>query len=132
MQSADKLMLLPDGKLRHYIWHSNRTHDDNYHLTHDEHADEAADAGDQTAVRHFDFPAGQYCMEKAVSSGGGGGAEKPHADAFYALICSPEHVVRWTDTDFLLRKIINPICHGISMAILLVIAIVYFVLPTLR
>lgn len=119
-------MLLPDGKLRHYIWHSNHTHDDNYHLTHDEHDTDDMDAGEHTAIRHFDFPSGQYCMDKAVSS-----ADK-HVDAYYALICSPEHRVRWTDTDFLLRKIINPICHGISMAILLVIAIVYFVLPTLR
>lgn len=38
----------------------------------------------------------------------------------------------WTDTDFLLRKILNPTFHGISLIILLVIAIVYFILPTLR
>lgn len=65
-------------------------------------------------------------MDKAVST-----TDQP-ANAFYAVVCSPERVVRWTDTDFLLRKIVNPICHGISMCILLVIAIVYFVLPTLR
>lgn len=48
------------------------------------------------------------------------------------MVCSPERIVHWTDTDFLFRKIINPICHGLSITTLLIIAIIYFVLPTLR
>lgn len=48
------------------------------------------------------------------------------------MVCSPERIFHWTDTDFLFRKIINPICHGLSITTLLIIAIIYFVLPTLR
>lgn len=50
----------------------------------------------------------------------------------YAIVCHPGKQARWTDTDFLLRKILNPIFHGISLIILLIISIVYFILPTLR
>lgn len=50
----------------------------------------------------------------------------------YAIVCHPGQQAMWTDTDFLLRKIINPIFHGISLIILLLIAVVYFILPTLR
>lgn len=48
------------------------------------------------------------------------------------MVCSPEKESEWTDTDFLLRKVVNPICHGISIAILLTVAVVYFVVPSLR
>lgn len=48
------------------------------------------------------------------------------------MVCSPDRESHWTETEFLLRKIVNPICHGISIAILLVVAIIYFVLPSLR
>lgn len=48
------------------------------------------------------------------------------------MVCSPEKDFHWTDPDFLLRKIVAPICHGISIIILLFVAICYFILPTLR
>lgn len=124
-QSFDKLLLLPDGQLRHYILQHSQPgveHDDQFHLRPHDDDDDLEDA----AIRRHTYAAGRYCMDKAVST-----ADQP-ASASYAIVCSPERVVRWTDTDFLLRKIVNPICHGISMCILLVIAIVYFVLPTLR
>lgn len=74
----------------------------------------------------YDYEQGQYCMDKVVAS------NEQQSDGLYATVCSPEKAIRWTDSDFLLRKIINPICHGIAMIILLLVAIVYFVLPTLR
>lgn len=48
------------------------------------------------------------------------------------MVCSPDQDSHWTDTDFLLRKVVNPVCHGISITILLVVAITYFVVPSLR
>lgn len=48
------------------------------------------------------------------------------------MVCTPEKQIHWTDTKFLLRKIVNPIFHGISIIILLFVAIIYFVLPSLR
>lgn len=50
----------------------------------------------------------------------------------FAMVCSPEKDSMWTDTDFLLRKVVNPVCHGISITILLVVGISYFVVPSLR
>lgn len=44
----------------------------------------------------------------------------------------PEHKNVWTNTEFLMRNIVNPITHLIAMICLLVVAIVYFVMPTLR
>lgn len=132
-QSPDELQLLPDGKLRHYIKHSEDEND--FQLKHLEH--------DEPPV-FYDYKRGHYCMDKvnnrcdliintqltkssqSISSSG------EMMPAQFAMVCTPEKVIHWTDTDFLLRKIVNPICHGISMIVLLVIAIIYFVLPTLR
>lgn len=50
----------------------------------------------------------------------------------YARVCAPKHTADWTSTEFLMRNIINPITHGISMVCFLTIAIVYFVMPTLK
>jgi G protein-coupled receptor Mth (Methuselah protein) len=75
---------------------------------------------------YHDFEQGHYCLEKAVFS------NKTSETWQFAFVCSPGKVINWTDADFLLRKILNPLFHGLSMIILLVIAIIYFVLPTLR
>uniref|UniRef100_A0A182SQC5 G-protein coupled receptors family 2 profile 2 domain-containing protein n=1 Tax=Anopheles maculatus TaxID=74869 RepID=A0A182SQC5_9DIPT len=53
-------------------------------------------------------------------------------EGLIAKVCSPKEEIHWTDSDVMLRKIINPICHGLAMIILLIVAIIYFVLPTLR
>lgn len=81
---------------------------------------------DSMKPMYYDHEPGQYCMDKALST-----TEKKQ-QVQYAMVCTPEKVIRWTDTDFLIRKIINPLFHGIAMIILLTIAIIYFVLPTLR
>lgn len=130
---------MPDGKLRHYIKHKD---DDDFQLKHLEQ--------DESPV-FYDYKKGQYCMDKvniralgskiwylpsnnilnaiSAQSISTTGEMMP---AQFAMICTPEKVVHWTDTDFMLRKIVNPILHVISMIVLLVIAIIYFVLPTLR
>lgn len=79
------------------------------------------------AFLYNDFEQGQYCLEKYVSYVNGSLKEWD-----FAFVCSPEKVLKWTDTDFLLRKVLNPLFHGLAMVILLVIAVIYFVLPTLR
>lgn len=50
----------------------------------------------------------------------------------YALVCAPKQDSVWTSTEFLFRNIINPLTHAISMICLITIAIVYFIMPTLR
>lgn len=50
----------------------------------------------------------------------------------YAVVCMPELKSFWTNTEFLMRNIVSPITHIIAMICLLIVAIVYFVMPTLR
>lgn len=120
-KSEDKLILFPDGKVRHLILdpHARDEPEDEWNHLYV--------AGIHTeAPFQYDYEQGQYCLDKALSS------NEKQPEGIFATVCSPEKAIRWTDTDFLLRKIINPICHGMAIAILLVVAIIYFVLPTLR
>lgn len=50
----------------------------------------------------------------------------------YAVVCMPEFKSLWSNTEFLMRNIVSPITHVIAMVCFLVVAIVYFVMPTLR
>lgn len=105
------MALLPNGKLRHYVQHPDEDVFD-------------FDSSDE-AVQFWDYEQGKYCMDKSISSKG-----LPPSE--FAMVCSPEQDWHWTDTDYLIKKIINPIFHGISISILLFVAITYFILPTLR
>lgn len=116
--SADKLVLLPDGKMRHYIKDPD-DHDDTFHVKH------LHEDPDTEQPMYYDYESGQYCMDKAINS-------KDGHQAQYAVVCNPERAKQFWTPDFVIRKIVNPVCHGISIIILLLIAIVYFVLPTLR
>ncbi|XP_050316893.1 probable G-protein coupled receptor Mth-like 5 [Bactrocera neohumeralis] len=118
--SADQLVLLDDGKLRHYT-NSNEEEDELY-----EHTDYDADLDDERKSLFHDYAAGQYCIDKAISTTG------QHKQVLYANICLAKREIKWSDTTFLLRKVINPILHGISLILLLLISIIYFILPTLR
>lgn len=109
------MILLPDGRLRHYI--KNPDEDD---------AAFYVSYSSPNKPMYFDYEQGKYCMEKSITNMSGNG------QADYALVCQPEKISHWTDSDFLLRKIINPIFHGISMIILTAVAVIYFILPTLR
>lgn len=51
---------------------------------------------------------------------------------YYAKVCVPDEKINWKDTNFLMKKIINPIFHAIAMILYLLVAVIYFVLPTLR
>lgn len=54
--------------------------------------------------------------------------------AEFAMVCSPDKMEfwNWSDSNFLFRKVVHPICHLVSVIILLIVAITYFVLPPLR
>lgn len=47
-------------------------------------------------------------------------------------MCVPRVETVWKDPEFLIHKIINPALHILCIAILLTVAVIYFVLPTLR
>ncbi|XP_055588434.1 probable G-protein coupled receptor Mth-like 5 [Uranotaenia lowii] len=122
-KSEDKLILFPDGKLRHLILDPHGRGESEQDWEHLFQADIHAEAPFQ-----YEFEQGQYCLDRVITTG----ANDSKTEGIFATVCSPERETRWTDSEFLLRKIINPVCHGIAMIILLVVAIVYFVLPTLR
>lgn len=50
----------------------------------------------------------------------------------FAWVCTPDHKQEWTTNEFLMHNIVNPVTHGITIVCLLTIAIIYFVMPTLR
>lgn len=49
-----------------------------------------------------------------------------------AVVCVPEIASTWADTDFIVRKILDPVLHVFAILCLLAVAVVYYVLPPLR
>ncbi|KFB41309.1 AGAP004025-PA-like protein [Anopheles sinensis] len=123
--SYDELILFPDGQLRHRILNHKKTARTSSNIGED--YPESDDPHEPH--RQYDFVQGLYCMDRSIESGRQGGERM---EGVVAKVCSPEQKRHWTDSDVMLRKIINPICHGLAIVILLVVAIIYFVLPTLR
>ncbi|XP_031634122.1 probable G-protein coupled receptor Mth-like 5 [Contarinia nasturtii] len=117
--SRDRLALLPDGTLRHFIQKPEDDVGDAF----------ISDSDKLEEIMLHDYPQGQYCMDKAISKKGEKSIENPSE---FAMVCAPEKQSDWANTEFLLRKVVNPVCHGISITILLVVGICYFVVPSLR
>ncbi|KPU72740.1 uncharacterized protein Dana_GF23058, isoform B [Drosophila ananassae] len=117
--SSDKLVLLGDGRLRHYTNAQDEDQEVNGVRT-----DYEEDIVGALEPLFHDYDHGLYCIDKATSSTG-------DEQVLFAKICLAHKNIKWNDSNFLLRKILNPIFHGISLIILLVIAIIYFILPTL-
>lgn len=132
-------MLLDDGRLRHYTNAENEAEE-----RHGIQSDYEEDIAGSLEPLYHDYDKGLYCIDKvrvakvhincmddhkihsqATSSTG-------EENVLFANICLARKEIKWSDSNFLLRKILNPIFHGISLVILLVIAIIYFILPTLR
>ncbi|XP_068154335.1 probable G-protein coupled receptor Mth-like 5 isoform X1 [Drosophila tropicalis] len=104
--SSDRLQLLDNGKLRHYT----RT---------------LSNVEGEISETKYDLEPGQYCLDKVE-------AKNHSKEILFAKICVPKALeMEWDDWHFVLMKILDPIFHIISLIILLVIAIVYFILPTL-
>ncbi|EDV49456.1 probable G-protein coupled receptor Mth-like 5 isoform X2 [Drosophila erecta] len=118
--SSDKLVLLDDGKLRHYTNAENEGEE-----RHGIQSDYEEDIAGSLEPLYHDYDKELYCIDRATSSTG-------EENVLFAKICLARKEIKWSDSNFLLRKILNPIFHGISLIILLVIAIIYFILPTLR
>jgi G protein-coupled receptor Mth (Methuselah protein) len=54
-------------------------------------------------------------------------------EAQTAIVCVPEIDSSKSDyTDYLMRRIVNPVCHGLAIICYLIIAVVYFIMPELR
>ncbi|XP_072391044.1 probable G-protein coupled receptor Mth-like 5 [Diabrotica undecimpunctata] len=108
--STDRLRLLPNGVLRHYFDHID-----------------IPDAFDLDNINptapYYDYEQGKYCIDK----------KEEGITSEFALVCLPDAHRQWImSTEFLVYNVVNPITHGISMVCLLIVAIIYFVMPTLR
>lgn len=115
----DELNLLMDGRMRHIIHqeHEMRPISTTFNLN-----DNIA-IPDVIEPPSYIYNQNKYCMDKILSA-------NTNVTVTYALVCVPE--VKKKDTSFLMKKIINPIFHAISMILFLLVAVIYFVLPTLR
>lgn len=50
----------------------------------------------------------------------------------FAIVCNPHVPTAWHDTDFLLRRIVDPLCHAVALSCYVAVAVIHFVLPQLR
>ncbi|XP_054010976.1 probable G-protein coupled receptor Mth-like 5 [Hylaeus anthracinus] len=120
----DRLAILTNGILRHYTTDlAKRTEDRSvYGLDPEELMDEE---DLDTMYIHYDYPFGHYCADKTILT-------TDRLVTTYAMVCVPDVVVTWTDTNYLMRHAIDPAFHAMSIASYLIVAVVYFVLPQLR
>ncbi|CAG9565437.1 unnamed protein product [Danaus chrysippus] len=123
--SEDELNLLSDGRLRHLIHHEhgeNPVKDDplmTNTLIH-----EAIVIPAVKEPSSYNHDQNKYCMDKILTSS--------NVTGLYGLVCVPEVKINWRETSFLMKKVLNPLFHAIAMVLFLLVAIIYFVLPTLR
>ncbi|CAA9995322.1 unnamed protein product [Nesidiocoris tenuis] len=108
--ASDRLVLLEDGSLRHFIVDEPDLPDDEI---------------DIERHLHHDYAEGLYCREKHVDSLTGQVTQ-------FAVVCAPEVPVSWKSLDFIMRRIIDPALHMIAIFCYLTAAIIHFILPQLR
>lgn len=120
--STDTLAILTTGKLRHSV----PDQVDEIEKAKELYGTEFLDVDDNVQAKaiHYDYPFGHYCVDKAVLT-------KDNLVTVYAKICVPRPS-KWTSTDNLIRKAVDPAVHAIAAVCYLVVAVVYFVLPQLR
>ncbi|CAH0550485.1 unnamed protein product [Brassicogethes aeneus] len=114
LNSTDKLRLLPSGILRHFFDHTIPGEEDELR--------EAIIKGKD--LIYHDYTSGKYCLDKKIEG---------DLESEFAWVCAPNSEKEWyKSTEFLIRNIINPVTHGINIACLITVAIIYFVMATLR
>ncbi|KAG8036331.1 hypothetical protein G9C98_003654 [Cotesia typhae] len=119
-QSQDLLAILPSGSLRHILhdrWNNTQNQRNELHNY------EIDDDSITVESLYFDYSFGHYCADKAVLS-------KNSLITTYAMICVP--AVAWTDSKYLIQRIVDPITRAFAISCYLLVAVVYFVLPQLR
>ncbi|CAG9789285.1 unnamed protein product [Diatraea saccharalis] len=125
--TEDELNILSDGRMRHIIHHEHSIDS----IKEDPTQSNSFSLHDPITIPEVKEPTSyihdqrKYCMDKIFMT-------KTNITGEYALVCVPEVKIDWKDTNFLLTKILNPIFHGIAIILFLAVAIIYFILPTLR
>lgn len=121
----DRLVILTTGVLRHYTTDLTKGKHKHSSIAGFDATDSSDEDDLETVSIHYDYPFGDYCADKAILS-------RDRLVTTYAMICVPDVVVRWSDTNYLMKHAIDPTFHAISIASYLIVAVVYFVLPQLR
>ncbi|XP_031833559.1 G-protein coupled receptor Mth-like 5 [Nomia melanderi] len=121
----DRLAILTTGVLRHYTTDLSKRSNENGGVYGYGPVSLADEDDFNTVSIHYDYSFGHYCADKVVLS-------RDRLVVTYAMICVPDVVIGWTDTNYLMKHAIDPAFHAISIASYLVVAVVYFVLPQLR
>lgn len=122
----DRLAILTTGVLRHYATDPAKKGANENGAVYGFDTAGFMDEDDLNAMSiYYDYPFGHYCADKVV-------LRRDQLVTTYAMICVPDVVLTWTDTNYLMRHAIDPAFHAISIASYLVVAVVYFVLPQLR
>ncbi|CAH4036923.1 probable G-protein coupled receptor Mth-like 5 [Pieris brassicae] len=126
-KSEDKLNLLSDGRLKHLIHHqvNSESIKNDPLVTSTFNLHDIITMPDTKEPSSYIHNQNKYCMDKILIT-------NSNTTGQYALVCVPEVKINWKDSDFLMKKILNPIFHAIAMILYLTVAIIYFVLPTLR
>lgn len=128
--SSDRLVLMPSGTLRHYardkksLLESRGANPYTWTRYRDFELEGLENLAHPDEPRFYDYLPGEYCIDKAILEDG--------MEATFAQVCTPKPISDWTRTDFLISRIVDPLCHVFCIMCYLTIAIVYFVLPQLR
>ncbi|XP_047033899.1 probable G-protein coupled receptor Mth-like 5 [Helicoverpa zea] len=132
-KSEDKLNLLTDGRLRHIINHqpSSDVKEEPVMSTFSLH--DSISIPEEKEPSSYIHNQAKYCMDKILVTQKDSQTKKAaNITGSYALVCVPEVKINWKDVSFLMKKILNPVFHAIAMILFLLVAVIYFVLPTLR
>nr|CAD7445578.1 unnamed protein product [Timema bartmani] len=115
--SQDRLSLLPNGRLRHYISH---------HESDDVGGTLPVEGKEEHQRYYYEYELGTYCLDKTEV------VQDKKLEAQYAVVCAPEVTPNWNNTDYLIRRLVDPVLHGVAITCFTTVSIIYFVLPQLR
>lgn len=122
--SQEMLNLLTDGRLKHVMnKHHNSGNTRNEPTVRTLH--DAIPIPEIVEPPPYIHEQNKYCMDKVLMNA-------TNETGTYAFVCVLHEELNWKDTSFLMKKILNPLFHAMAMILYLIVAIVYFVLPTLR
>ncbi|KOB69855.1 Methuselah-like protein 5 [Operophtera brumata] len=129
-KSEDELNLLEDGRLRHLIHHEHSS---------DSIKEEPVNLHESIQIPlTFGHCKSQINNNKVIykklftNESNNLQILATNMTGIYAMVCVPEVKINWRDTSFVMKKVLNPMFHAIAMILYLLVAIIYFVLPTLR
>ncbi|XP_041969755.1 probable G-protein coupled receptor Mth-like 5 [Aricia agestis] len=126
-KSEDELHLLSDGRMQHLIHHEHSSDSikEDPMITNTLGIHEIISIPVAKEPSTYIHNQDKYCMDKILIT-------SSNTTGQYALVCVPEVIINWRDAGFLMKKILNPIFHALAMILFLLVAIIYFVIPTLR